>query len=58
MANNTGYKASGNSNNAVSTLSTDNWHMLFINNGQEGGIPEDKDTCKGFTSAPAGVTGE
>lgn len=52
------YVASGHGNNAASTLATDKWHMRSKDNGQEGFILEDKDSYKGFTSAPAGASGE
>jgi len=52
------YVGSGHGNNAVSTLAADKWHMRTINNGQEGFLLEDKDSYKGYTSVPAGVSGE
>ncbi len=52
------YAQSGAGNNAASTLSTDVWHVRTVNHGQEGFLLEDKNAYKGFTSVPAGVSGE
>jgi len=52
------YVQSGNGNNAVSTLSAAKWHVNRVDHGQEGFILEDKDSYKGYTSVPAGVSGE
>lgn len=52
------YNTAGNSTIALNTLTTDIWHVKNINQGQEGFTLEDKDSYKGFTSAPTGVTGE
>lgn len=58
MVDDTNYNTAGNANNALNTVATGIWHTNVINNGQEGHLLEDKDSYKGFTSAPAGVTGE
>ncbi len=52
------YAQEGAANKALSVLSANVWHLRTVNHGQEGFILEDKDSYKGFTSAPSGVSGE
>jgi len=52
------YNEYGKGNNPVSTYPAGQWNQWLLNDGDKGGILEDKDTHQGFTTVPAGVTGE
>lgn len=58
MTGSSNYNEAGNATVALSGFATSVWQIKTINAGQEGQLLEDKDSYKGFTSAPAGVTGE
>ena len=54
----TNYNEYGKGNNPVSTYPAGIWNQWLINDGDKGGLLEDKDGHQGFTTVPAGVSGE
>ncbi|MGB1129121.1 MAG: hypothetical protein ACPG4K_03645, partial [Haloferula sp.] len=52
------YVQHGKGNDPVSSYTAGAWNQWVINDGDKGGVLEDKDSYQGFTAAPAGVSGE
>lgn len=52
------YTEHGKGDDPISSYPMGVWNQWLINDGDKGGLLEDKDGYKGYTTAPAGVTGE